>query len=176
MRTYTNDELKEILASHAEWLNCSGGQQADLSNMNLSYADLSYSDLRYVNLSFTNLSYTDLRSADLTNANLTGAVLTGADLTGADLTGANLTGADLSYADLSYAILRDVIGNGVEVESLRAEPWHIVYTKDIVAIGCQQHSKSDWLGFTDDQISEMSPRALEWWKEQKPKLIEMGIF
>jgi len=156
MKTYNPDELKAILDSHVEWLNGSGGQRADLYGANLSNTDLHNTDLHN----------TDVRYADLTGANLRGVDLSGANLYGANLHGAVLTGADL----------RDVIGNGREVKSLRVEPWHVVYTKDIVAIGCQQHSKSDWLEFTDDQISEMSPRALAWWKEWKPKLIEMGIF
>jgi len=166
MITYTTDELKEILNSHAEWLNGSGGQRADLSYVDLSYVDLSYADLSNANLRGVDLSYADLSYADLTGANLCGADLSHADLTGTNLTGANLNGADLIGAG----------GNEREVRSSYIHPWCVVYTNDIVAIGCEQHSKSDWLKFTDAQISEMDPRALKWWKGHKPKLIDMGIF
>ena len=156
MRTYTNDELKEILASHAKWLKGDGGQRANLRDGDLSYANLRYANLRDANLSYTDLSYAILNDAILNDAILTGAILNDAILTGADLIGAE--------------------GNGREVMSSYVHPWRVVHTDNIVAIGCQQHSKSDWLNFTDDEISEMSPRALVWWKEWKPKLIDMGIF
>jgi hypothetical protein len=80
-------ELKDILAAHAEWLkDNSKGKRA-----NLRYANLSYADLRYANL-----SYADLRSADLRSANLSYA-----DLSSADLRSANLRSADLRSANLS---------------------------------------------------------------------------
>lgn len=59
------DELKRIIASHADWLAGRDGQQANL------------------------------READLSGANLRDADLSGADLSGASLSGANLSGANL---------------------------------------------------------------------------------
>ena len=48
MRTFTKDELKEILDLHKKWLNKeAGGCRADLSSANLSRADLRYADLSY---------------------------------------------------------------------------------------------------------------------------------
>ena len=42
MKTYTAEELKEILKLHKKWINNEdGGTRADLSSANLSYADLS---------------------------------------------------------------------------------------------------------------------------------------
>ena len=58
MKTYTKEELKEIIQNHDKWINCEGGERADLSYANLSYANLSSADLRYADL-----SYADLRSA-----------------------------------------------------------------------------------------------------------------
>ena len=61
MRTFTKEQLAELLAKHRAWLNNeAGGERADLSS-----ADLSSADLRFVNLRYANLSYADLSSADL---------------------------------------------------------------------------------------------------------------
>ncbi len=89
-------ELKEVLDSHAKWLNdeeC--GERANLSRANLSRADL-----RSANLSRADLSGVDLSGADLRSANLSGVDLSGVDLSGVDLSGANLSGVDLDYATL----------------------------------------------------------------------------
>ena len=57
MRTFTKEQLAELLAKHRAWLNNEdGGERA-----NLCYADLSYADLSYVDLSYANLSYANLR-------------------------------------------------------------------------------------------------------------------
>ena len=116
MKTYSEEELKEILIKHKMWLNNEeDGEKADLRSANLSYADLRYANLSYANLSYANLSsadlsYADLRSANLRSANLSSANLSYADLRSANLSyanlrSANLSSADLSYADLSYANL-----------------------------------------------------------------------
>jgi len=66
MRTFTKEQLSEILAKHKAWLNNEeGGERANLRNANLSCADLSDA-----NLSNANLSYADLSDANLRNANL----------------------------------------------------------------------------------------------------------
>ena len=70
----TPDQIKVILAAHAQWLDDPiTGQRADLTGAYLTGAYL--------------------RGADLTDANLTGAYLRGANLTDANLTDANLRGA-----------------------------------------------------------------------------------
>jgi hypothetical protein len=47
LRTFTNDELREVLAAHSSWLNNKpGGKRADLSEANLRGADLRGADLR----------------------------------------------------------------------------------------------------------------------------------
>lgn len=104
MRTISQKELSEILEKHKKWLNDKeGGEQADLSNVNL----------RKFNLRNVDLSYADLRGSDLFWANLKGANLQGANLRYADLLYANLREANLQYvnlqrADLRYADLRNV--------------------------------------------------------------------
>lgn len=86
--TYTDEELKEILAQHKLWLdtNRKKGKRADLSSVVLVGVDLTKAVLR--------------------RADLSKATLTGATLTGANLIGANLIGADLSEVDLRRAVLR----------------------------------------------------------------------
>ena len=97
MKTFTQEELKNILEKHLKWL-CDepGGERADLREANLYGA----------NLSRANLYEANLCEANLYGANLSRADLRGANLYGANLSRANLYGADLSRADLSRADLR----------------------------------------------------------------------
>jgi hypothetical protein len=108
MKTYTADELKEVIRLHALWLaDANGGVRADLSGANLIGANLIGADLNGADLNGA-----DLRGADLSGADLCGADLSGADLNGADLCGANLRGANLRWADLSGANLSRADLNG----------------------------------------------------------------
>ena len=107
----------------------------------------------------------DLRYANLREANLCGANLRGANLCGADLSGANLRGADLCGADL-----RGCVGNMREVKSMQAETYMVVWSNNIMSIGCKQYSIEEWWSFTDDQIQELDVGALDWWKKWKPIL------
>jgi uncharacterized protein YjbI with pentapeptide repeats len=66
LRTFTNDELREVLAAHSSWLdNKPGGKRADLSEANLYGANLRGADLRGANLYGTNLRGADLYGAYL---------------------------------------------------------------------------------------------------------------
>ena len=48
MRTFTKEQLKEILAKHKAWLNNEdGGERADLSSANLSSANLSSAKISF---------------------------------------------------------------------------------------------------------------------------------
>lgn len=83
-KTYTQNELREILEKHEKWLN----NEKDVERANLSDADLRGADLY---------------NADLSNADLRGANLSNADLRGANLSNADLSNADLRGADLDYS-------------------------------------------------------------------------
>lgn len=90
-------ELKDILAEHNEWLiDSNKGKRANLSYANLSYANLSSADLSSADLRSADLSPADLRYADLSYANLRSA-----NLYSANLRYANLSSADLRSANLS---------------------------------------------------------------------------
>ena len=101
-------------------------------------------------------------SDTLCGANLRGANLGEAYLGGADLRGANLRGADLRGAYLGGAV-----GNMKEVFSMQLTGWRITFTKDVLCIGCQQHSISSWCNFSDSEIENMDSKALDLWKEWK---------
>jgi len=143
-------EINTILESHKLWLNGRGGKRA-----NLSYADLRDASLRDANLSYANLSYANLRGASLRGANLSYANLRGASLRGANLSGANLGGC---------------VGNGRELKTIIADTYQITYTSEVMQIGCERHTISEWWGFDDERISRMDGRAMEWWKRWKPVL------
>ena len=111
MKTYTQDEINEIIRLHGMWLrNDEGGQLA-----NLIWADLSRANLSGANLSGAYLSGAYLSGANLSGANLSGAYLSGANLSGAYLSGAYLSGAYLSGANLSGANLRGAYLRGANL-------------------------------------------------------------
>ena len=111
MKTYTKEELAEVLRKHRVWIEGGeGGEQANLRGANLSQANLRGANLSRANLRGANLSQANLRGANLSRANLRGANLSRANLYGAnlyeaDLSRANLYGANLYEADLSRADL-----------------------------------------------------------------------
>jgi hypothetical protein len=154
------EELNKILELHKKWLNeAAGGVRANLRGANLRGADLIDADLRGA----------DLRGADLIDA----------DLRGADLRGSNLRDADLRDADLIDANLIDAIGNMKEICSMQLDTYGITFTKDILQIGCKNHTHKDWFDFSDNEISKMDSHALEWWKKWKEfifKAIELRGF
>ena len=106
----------------------------------------------------TNEVLLTIEGADLQYANLKGANLQHADLKGANLRHADLRGANLSI---------DVI----HIDGMR---WDVIIFQDWMTIGCQHHHVVDWDRFTDDEISKMNDDALEFWKENKGKLITIA--
>ena len=87
-----------------------------------------------------------------------------ANLSGADLGGANLENAKLRGADLSGANLAGTIGNMEEIKSIEMSRYAINYTKDIIQIGCQNHSIEEWSKWRDNKawIEKMDEGALDW--------------
>ncbi|HCF2955926.1 TPA: pentapeptide repeat-containing protein [Pseudomonas aeruginosa] len=180
MKTYTKEELAEIIEKHRLWLDDEEwGERADLSGADLSGANLSYAYLRGANLSGAdlsgaNLSYAYLRGANLSYAYLRGANLSGADLSGANLSYAYLRGANLSGANLSEPSSMDgLAGNLREVKSVQADIWPVTYTATHMQIGCQLHLIREWWSFNDEEISGMDPKALAWWAVWKPILMQI---
>ena len=169
---YTNEVILEIESL----------RNADLCNANLCYADLNGANLSGANLSGANLRYANLRHADLINADLCNANLRHADLINADLSGADLCNANLCYADLNganlcYANLRWCIGNMCEIKSAQFDTYEVTWTKDTLAIGCQQHLMKEWWQFDDATIAKMDRDALLWWKKWKlvlQQIVEMS--
>ncbi|MDX2270715.1 MAG: pentapeptide repeat-containing protein [Cyanobacteriota bacterium] len=83
-----------------------GGEQRQLSQVDLSKADLRQISLQGCSLREGSLMGVDLRGSNLSRADLRGADLRGADLRGATLQEADLSGANLSRANLQHADLR----------------------------------------------------------------------
>ena len=143
------EKLIKAIALHRKWLsNPDEGER-----MNLSGADLHDANLHGADLRGAKLIRADLRWDNLSYANLHGADLSWADLRGADLRGADLRGAS---------------GNNAELLSLQSGKYLITRTKEVMAIGCEQHSIEDWMAFDDARIKRMDSGALEWWKVWKP--------
>ena len=150
-----NTILKTVERAVKEKVNLSGAylRRADLSDAYLSGADLRRA----------NLSGADLSGADLSDANLIGANLSDADLSDADLIGANLSGA----------YLKGAIGNAKKIKSLSCFKYLVTYTSTTMAIGCEQHLISEWKNFSDERIDRMEEGALDWWKENKNRLLSL---
>ena len=149
MKTYTAEELQQIISSHKNWLNDEeGGVRANLVRANLD-------------------------GANLYGANLDGANLDGANLVRANLDGANLDGANLVRA----GSLNSVTGNMKNIKSIACEDWPVAYTSTHMQIGCQKHLISEWWEFDDATIREMSGGALNFWKKWMPiikQIIELS--
>ena len=176
MRNITKEELNKILELHREgekanlrYADLSGAdlRYATLSFANLSYANLIGADLRYADLSGADLSYADLSNVDLRNANLSNVDLRNANLSNANLRYANLRYANLSNANLSNVALWGCVGNGYEVKSLQIEEYPVVYTSDVLQIGCKRFPIEKWFSFSDQEINNLADDALELWKEHK---------
>jgi len=45
--------------------------------------------------------------------------------------------------------------------------WHITIADEHIQIGCKVHLKTEWRDFTDEQISALDPRALDFWTKNK---------
>ena len=113
------------------------------------------------------------RGISLRGANLEGANLEGANLAGANLYGANLYNANLTNADLTGACLCLVNGNQKEVCSIYLCPWRVVWTKDVLCIGCVQHTIKYWKGLHKNQIDNMHNNALNWYYQNKMQILEI---
>ena len=70
----------------------------------------------------------------------------------------NLSGADLSCADLII---------------ITWSHWTTYITKGHIRIGCQSHTLEKWRNFSDDEISEMDPRAFDFCKQNKELIINL---
>ena len=101
MKTFTEQELKEVLRKHKLWLVDHNQQEAERADLRGAY--LYGANLCGANLYGANLYGANLRGANLCDANLCGANLYGANLCDANLRGANLRGANLRGANLCDA-------------------------------------------------------------------------
>jgi len=142
--------------------------EANLREADLRGANLSGADLRWADLSGADLRWADLRWANLSEANLRGANLRWANLSEANLCWADLRWANLSEANLREANLREAVGNNKEIITIQSGKYIITLCRDVMAIGCQQHTVDSWMDFDDATIRKMDHGALEWWRVWKP--------
>jgi hypothetical protein len=163
------------------------GVQVDFSGANLRGMDLSGMDLSGADFHGANLKEVNFEGANLESANLSGATLEGANMCYSNLEGADLSKADLHCVDFKGANLRGVSFEGSNVRGidlrgveLRWDDLHdadviimklsklVVYVyDDTMRIDCQYHSHKEWMEFSDEDIKNMHPHALSWWKKYK---------
>ena len=164
-------ELQRVLNQHKAWLNEQLGYSYRIPDgTEAKQANLERADLRGVDLQSARLQY-----ARMQGANLQGANLQGTNLRKARLQGASLQDVNMWRVDLRDANIRDCFGNGAEVKSLhKLDGYSVVWTQQQLAVGCEQHSKEEWLAFSDKQIAAMSDNALSWWHKHKQTLLSLG--
>ena len=141
----TEDELKEILKDHKNWLDENDiGHQADLSDADLTGIDLPEIDLDKISLkgvcwrgtylsqaSFdevcmsksdlhgTDFSNAHFRGVDLSNANLSGANFSHARFSEVNFSNADLSGADLSETYFEKTCFKETCFNGADLKGAR---------------------------------------------------------
>jgi len=177
-----NKRTQEIIFSHTKDENNVDLYRADLhgadlhgANLheaNLHEANLYRANLHEANLHEANLHEANLHEANLHEANLHEANLYRADLSEANLHEANLYRADLSEANLHEADLHGTIGNMREVCSMQIEDFPITFTKNVLQIGCKNHTHEQWRAFTDAEIDSMHSQALPFWKKWKDHIFK----
>jgi hypothetical protein len=162
-KTYTQDELREVILAHARWLTGEdGGKRADLTRADLTGADLTDADLTGADLTDADLTRADLTDADLTGADLTDAVLTRADLTDAVLTGADLTRATGIRAPVIPNIDATILAcvEGAQARgSLNMNEWHACDTTHCRA-GWAIHLAGEAGYMLEDRIGPAAAGAL----------------
>ena len=161
--------LTHSILTHAD-LTHANLWQADLNRANLTHANLSHSDLRHAVLSHSILSHSDLTHAVLTHANLTHANLTHANLRHTVLRHANLRHAVLSHSilshsDLRHADLRGAKGIFLSPHNRGAYHGYILRCRKRACMGCREHSISEWLPMTREQVADMTYDGAEWYDE-----------
>jgi hypothetical protein len=45
----------------------------------------------------------------------------------------------------------------------------------VMAIGCKQHSITEWMNFSDKEIVIIGPDAIQWWKVWKPRIQQLIV-
>jgi uncharacterized protein YjbI with pentapeptide repeats len=127
------------------------------------------------NLNNAYLSYADLNGAYLGDADLNGAHLEGAYLGNADLSGACLNGAKLNSADLETATYGEGVIIGNNPLFILGLTWPVYIFKNHIKIGCQIHTKQEWLNFSDADIAKMESHASEFWAKWKKHILWMAF-
>jgi len=141
---------------------------ADLRNSYLRGADLRGSDLRGADFIGADLREVDLRGTDCKSAHFNWVNLRGSDLRGADLRDSYVISANITNTRINYCV-----GDGVIIKNINYVKWKIVHTKDVMAIGCEQHTIEKWISFTDDEINAMDNDALIFWTENKAQIFKV---
>lgn len=81
--------------------------------------------------------------------------------------------ADLYGADL-YAATR----GSYTVHTVKAQitglRWPVIVFDSHIEIGCQAHTADEWVAYSDLDIQEMDPEALEFWTKHKAAILGLA--
>lgn len=140
---------------------------------NFDSANLSEADLTGAILISADMHNAYLVAANLTKANLSRASLIKADLTRANLDNAVFHRANLACSILNNNNLMQTVGDSLYIKTINADRYIVVYTAEVMQIGCIQYPIADWFNLTDTDIEDMDVEVLEWAKIWKPVLLEI---
>ena len=172
-------KLKEFKMKLLRWdtkevifeLECSSWEQllkgALKEKISFHRADFSGSDFSGSNFRNSNFSGSDFSDSDFRNSSFRYS----------DFSGSNSRNSNFKNSNWENSRHQYKIGNMREWKSMQLDTYMIVFNKRIMAIGCQQYTIDEWKQFTDEKISEMDKKSLEWWNKWKDfifKAIELS--
>ncbi|MDI7165936.1 hypothetical protein [Leptospira santarosai] len=70
-----------------------------------------------------------------------------------------------------------MLGNSDNIKTIQTDLWLVVYSHNAIYIGCKVYSFVEWWNFSDEEIDDMDPNALQFWRKWKDvlrKIIEIS--
>ena len=136
------------------------GQGAVFRECDASYA--TYTDSTWVDGFMTECKFK--------KATFEGATFQAVDFFGSDFRDATIN-ADSEFLRCG---MWDVQGNNGVIRSYQLPRWTVVVCRDQIQIGCQSHPLKAWMGFDNEEISQMSDYALHWWGIYKSLVMQLA--
>jgi len=133
MKTYTKEQLAEILRKHSQWACGEGGERANMIGADMIGADMRGADMYRANMSGANMIGADMRGANMCGANMCGANMYRANMIGANMRGAKRFGKTLLHHAKFDGLYKYTVEIAVCTDS-----------SVIVKMGCKELTLQEW--------------------------------
>lgn len=141
---------------------------------NFSNVTIKNSDIRNSLFNYSRLSKLKLEKVKLKKCDFRGSELDNSSFSDCDLTGCNFWEASLLNIRLDNVYLMDTIGNGKEIKSLQIGTFTIVYTCNLLQVGCKIYPIDKWSTFTNRDLLEMGGReAAKFWNYHGDEILNL---